>query len=61
VSCAIVGGSLNRTGLLPSGSLNTGTITAATTYALGCSNSVNVTTSAKTTVTYTDLDDERGD
>jgi hypothetical protein len=61
VSCAIVGGSLNRTGLLPSGSLNTGTITAATTYALGCSNSVNVTTSAKTTVTYKDLDDGTGD
>lgn len=57
VSCAIVGGGLNRTGLPASGSLGTGTITAATTYALGCSNPVNVTTSATNTVTFNDVDD----
>ncbi len=55
-SCAIVGGGLNRTGLPASGSLSN-KITATTTFALGCSSSVNVTTSATTTVTYLDLDD----
>jgi hypothetical protein len=57
VSCAIVGGSLNRTGLTASSSLSTGTITAATSYALSCSNSVGATVRATLTVTYEDLDD----
>ncbi len=60
-SCAIAGGGLNRTGLPASGSLTSNKITAKTTFALGCSNAVNVTTSATTTVTYLDLDDTRGD
>jgi hypothetical protein len=59
--CAITGGGLNKTGLPASGTLLSNKITAKTTFALGCSNSVNVTKSATTTVTYLDLDDSRGD
>ena len=59
--CAITGGGLNKTGLPASGTLLSNKITSKTTFALGCSNSVNATATATTTVTYLDLDDTRGD
>jgi hypothetical protein len=61
VSCAIAGGGLNRSGLPTSGSTLSNKITAKTTFALACSNSVNATATATTTVTYLDLDDRDGD
>ncbi len=60
-ACAISGGGLNRTGLPASGTLLSNKITAKTTFALGCSNAVNTTATATTTVTYLDLDDNSGD
>ncbi|MBS0578352.1 MAG: hypothetical protein JSR36_03710 [Proteobacteria bacterium] len=59
--CAISGGGLSKTGLPANGSLLSNKITAKTTFALGCSNAVNTSTSATTTVTYLDLDDGGGD
>jgi hypothetical protein len=49
--CAISGGGLNRTGLPTSGSLQSNKITGTTTFALACSNAVNATATATTTVT----------
>jgi hypothetical protein len=61
VSCAIAGGGLNKSGLPTSGSTLSNKITAKTTFALACSNSVNATATATTTVTYLDLDDSGSD
>ena len=56
-SCKIVGGGLNRTGLGPSGSIGTGSVSKSTTYTLTCTNAAGTSVSATTTITVKHRDD----
>jgi hypothetical protein len=57
LSCKIVGGSVNQTGLGASGSIGAGSISKTTTYTLTCTNAAGTSVSATTTITVKRRDD----